>query len=115
MVRLSLLFVVACGPSVSQPEYPREPCDRLTAASLDPASYVGQDARESLFADDRDAWRSNRCDSVRAALRPIDDASDLEDATLAKECEEASTRVDGFLRSACRAGCWAERRHAAEV
>jgi len=117
MVRLAVLALfAACGPSTSQPEYPRETCDRLVAAPLDPASYVRRDPRESLFADDREAWKSNRCDPVRAALRPIDDGSDLEDETLAKECEEASTRAaDERVRSACRAGCWAERRWSAEL
>ena len=104
--------LAACGPP---PEYPHYKCEQLTAASLDPASYALEDPRESLFADDRDTWKSTRCDPVRKALRPIDDAHDLEDATLAAECAEASTRVDDALRSACRAGCWAERRYSAEV
>lgn len=116
MVKRALLVALAaCGSSGSQPEYPKYKCEQLAAARLDAASYVRQDPRESLFADDRDAWKSNRCDPVRASLRPIDDAHDLEDATLSKECDEASARVDAGLRSACRAGCWAERRRAAEI
>jgi hypothetical protein len=112
MGRLAPLFVLAaCGHS----EYPRQTCEQLAAARLDAASYAREDPRESLFADDRDAWKSSRCDPVRAALRPIDDTHDLEDATLSKECNEASARVDEGLRSSCRAGCWAERRHTAEL
>lgn len=116
MVR-SVLFLAlaACGASPTQTKYPRYACEQLAAAPLDPASYVREDPRQSLFADDRDAWKSTRCDAVRAALRPIDDAHDLEDTTLSKECDEASTHVEDGVRSACRAGCWAERRHAAEL
>lgn len=105
------LALWACAPA----DYPKYKCEQLASAPLDPASYVREDPRESLFADDRDTWKSTRCDPVRAALRPIDDAHDLEDATLAKECDEASAHASSESRSACRAGCWAERRWAAEV
>jgi hypothetical protein len=106
-------FLAACTGAPA--EYPKYKCEQLVDAPLDPASYVKENPRESLFADDRDAWKSNRCDPVRAALRPIDDAHDLEDETLIKDCDDASARADEAVRLACRAGCWAERRHTAEI
>jgi hypothetical protein len=112
---VALFFMCACGPSGPQPEYPRAKCEYLLEASLDPATYVTEDPRASLFSDDRATWDSARCDPVRAALRPLDDAHDLEPDTLQRECDATSSNADPSIRIACRAGCFAERTHRAEL
>jgi hypothetical protein len=111
----ALLAVSACGPSGPQPEYPHAKCEFVVEAPLDPATYVTADPRAMLFSDERATWDSARCDPVRAALRPLDDAHDLEPETLQKECDAASSTADASIRLACRAGCFAERAHRADL
>ncbi len=119
MVRLALALVAPCvlcecdsGGMRHQPDpkYPSAQCSELHVAPRDPAAYVDPAWAQALFADERDAWKSARCDATRRALRPIDDAHDLEDATVKRECDEAA---HGDL--ACRAGCFAERQHDAAI
>ena len=108
--RLALVLLVSCGGDPNDPKYPTALCSDLHAPPSDPSVLVDEDWREQLFADERDAWRSPKCDETRHALRPLDDKHDLEEATLKKECDAAAR---GDL--ACRAGCFAERKHDALV
>ncbi len=108
--RLALVLVVSCGGDPNDPKYPTSQCADLHAAPRDPSALVEDDWRASLFADERDAWLSPKCDETRHGLRALDERHDLEEATLKKECDEAAR---GDL--ACRAGCFAERRHDAIV
>jgi hypothetical protein len=109
--RLTLLLLACCGGAdPNDPKYPTSQCADLHAAPRDPSALVDDDWRASIFADERDAWLSPKCDETRHALRALGDGHDLEETTLKKECDEAAR---GDL--ACRAGCFAERRHDALV
>jgi hypothetical protein len=116
MVRIALALLALCACDSGgmrhqpDPKYPSAQCSELHVAPRDPAAYVDPDWAQALFVDEREAWKSARCDATRRALRPIGDAHDLEDATVKRECDEAS---HGDL--ACRAGCFAERKHDAAV
>jgi hypothetical protein len=114
IVGVAAFVLVACETNMS-PTYPDVKCTDVHDAKMDPASYVVDDWRAMLFADDRDTWQSNRCDAVRSALTSLASSDDIEDETVARDCDGASSRVDAALRSACRAGCYAERRYRAHV
>jgi hypothetical protein len=106
---LALALLVSCGGDPNDPKYPTMQCATLHAPPRDLAALVDDDWRESIFADERDAWLSPKCDATRQSLRPLDDRHDLEEATIQKECDEAAHD------RACRAGCFGQRKHDALV